>query len=167
MALPVVNINVNYDSEKGESPVTVNLPLLSRSLERIGDFLSTFVAKDIEQDLADLDLEDEPTHNRYKGLKYMTQMQQIANREQQMLVIDLEDIHEFEKTVSELVSRIRNNARRYVQLFSEVVDSLMPQPTKDISEHDEVIDVILHQRRERNERVEGVSDGFPDHLLRR
>ena len=74
MALPVVNINVNYDSEKGESPVTVNLPLLSRSLERIGDFLSTFVAKDIEQDLADLDLEDEPTHNRYKGLKYMTQM---------------------------------------------------------------------------------------------
>lgn len=43
----------------------------------------------------------------------------------------------------------------------------MPQPTKDISEHDEVIDVILHQRRERNERTEGAQDGFPDHLLRR
>lgn len=69
--------------------------------------------------------------------------------------------------MSELVSRIRNNTRRYVQLFSEVVDKLMPLPTKDISEFDEVIDVILHQRRERNERLEGMQDGFPDHLLRR
>lgn len=69
--------------------------------------------------------------------------------------------------MTELVSRIRYNTRRYVQLFSEVVDKLMPLPTKDISEHDEVIDVILHQRRERNERMEGMQEGFPDHLLRR
>ena len=74
MALPIINIDVNYDSEKGECLLPLNLPLLSRPPERIGDFLSTFVAKNIEQDLADLDLEDEPTHNRYKGLKYMTQM---------------------------------------------------------------------------------------------
>ncbi|EDR14562.1 DNA replication licensing factor MCM7 [Laccaria bicolor S238N-H82] len=81
-----------------------------------------------------------------------------------MIMIDLEDIHAHD---AELVTRIRNNARRYVGLFSEVVDKLMPQPTKDISEHDEVIDVILHQRRERNEQTEGIQDGFPDHLLRR
>jgi len=43
----------------------------------------------------------------------------------------------------------------------------MPEPTKDISEYDEVIDVILHQRRERNEQMEGAVAGFPDHLLRR
>lgn len=67
----------------------------------------------------------------------------------------------------ELVSRIQNNTRRYVGLFSEVVDKLMPQPTKDISDQDEVIDVILHQRRERNEQLEGGQDGFPEHLLRR
>ena len=54
-------------------------------------------------------------------------------------------------------------------LFCEVVDALMPVPTKDISEHDEVIDVILHQRRERNERMqeERMEEGFPSHLLRR
>jgi DNA replication licensing factor MCM7 len=69
--------------------------------------------------------------------------------------------------MSELVSRIRNNTRRYVSLFSEVVDKLMPQPTKDISDQDEVIDVILHQRRERNEQLEGTNEGFPEHLLRR
>lgn len=69
--------------------------------------------------------------------------------------------------MAELVSRIRYNTRRYVALFSEVVDKLLPLPTKDITEHDEVIDVILHQRRERNEQTEGAQEGFPDHLLRR
>jgi DNA replication licensing factor MCM7 len=72
-----------------------------------------------------------------------------------------------EKTVAELVSRIRNNAHRYTLLFSEVVDQIMPTPTKDISEHDEVIDVILHQRRERNEQMDTSQEGFPSHLLRR
>jgi DNA replication licensing factor MCM7 len=69
--------------------------------------------------------------------------------------------------VGELVSRIRANTRRYVKLFYEVVDKLMPIPTKDISEQDEVIDIIMHQRRERNEQIEGMQDGFPVHLLRR
>ena len=69
--------------------------------------------------------------------------------------------------MSELVSRIQSNTRRYVGLFSEEVDKLMPQPTKDISDQDEVIDVILHQRRERNEQLEGSQGGFPEHLLRR
>jgi DNA replication licensing factor MCM7 len=74
--------------------------------------------------------------------------------------------------LDDLVSKIENNAKRYTGLFCEVVDILMPVPTKDISEHDEVIDVILHQRRERNERMQGggmdgVQEGFPSHLLRR
>ena len=43
----------------------------------------------------------------------------------------------------------------------------MPHPTKDISDQDEVIDVILHQRRERNDSLQPGQDGFPDHLLRR
>lgn len=101
-----------------------------------------------------------------------------------MLTIDLEDIvkvyspfssvdekfkyiHQHEDSSTDLVFRIRNNTRRYISLFSEVVDSIMPLPTKDISEHDEVIDVILHQRRERNEQTEGTQAGFPNHLLRR
>ncbi|KAH9901438.1 MCM-domain-containing protein [Cubamyces lactineus] len=154
MSLPVVTIDVDYDAEK----------------ERIKQFLSTFTSqdKDLVDGMADIDLhDDDGTHTRTKNIKYMNQLQRIANREQEMLVIDLEDISEHERTVAELVSRIRRNARRYVSLFSDVVDELMPQPTKDISEHDEVIDVILHQRRERNERMEGVQEGFPAHLLRR
>lgn len=87
-----------------------------------------------------------------------------------MLVIDLEDIYQYFQSSSErgeLVDKIKRNARRYIDLFSEVVDQVMPVPTKDISDNDEVIDVILHQRRERNEQTEGSQEGFPSHLLRR
>ncbi|KZT09595.1 MCM-domain-containing protein [Laetiporus sulphureus 93-53] len=154
MSLPVVSIDVDYDAEK----------------DKIHNFLTTYVGqeKDLAFALSEIninnDAHDPPAR---QGLKYMEQLQRIANREQEMLVIDLEDISEHEKTIAELVARIRRNTRRYVMLFSEVVDKIMPVPTKDISEHDEVIDVILHQRRERNERLEGNQEGFPDHLLRR
>ncbi|KAH9483929.1 DNA replication licensing factor mcm7 [Psilocybe cubensis] len=156
MSLPVEHISIKYDDEK----------------DRIKDFLSKFKGtpgKDLEQDFANIGIEDEQddADAETRSLKYMNQLQQIANRDQQMLVIDLEDILTHEHTASELVSRIRNNTRRYVTLFSEVVDKLMPQPTKDISDQDEVIDVILHQRRERNEQMEGSQDMFPEHLLRR
>ena len=100
-----------------------------------------------------------------------------------MLVIELEDIcsvildnlcltvltltWQHESTENSLVAKIQFNTRRYVQLFCEVVDELIPPPTRDISDYDEVIDVILHQRRQRNEQIEGGQERFPDHLLRR
>lgn len=85
-----------------------------------------------------------------------------------MLTIDLEDIYEFQQTVAYLVNRIQHNARRYAMLFSEVVDELMPQPTKDISNDDDVLEVILHQRREKSQEnaAEDLA-GFPPQLLRR
>lgn len=151
MSLPTVPINVDYEEEKAT----------------IQTFLSKFtIEEDVTRRIATLDIGD--IQNRLdsqdKTPKYVHQLQQIANRDLQMLVIDLEDLHKFEGTVARLVSRIRQNTRRYVSLFCEVVDKLLPPPTKDISEQDEVIDVILHQRRERNEQT---PEGFPDHLLRR
>ncbi|KAH8980363.1 MCM-domain-containing protein [Lactarius hatsudake] len=143
MSLPVVNIEVDYEVEKG----------------KIKDFLSNFVGPasgdNVADAIADMDIGDDdgnPEAQRMRGLKYMSQLQRIANRDQQMLVIDLEDIAKHEKTVSELASGIRHNASRYVKLFNEVVDSLMPIPTKDTK---------------RNEQIEGGQDGFPIHLLRR
>jgi DNA replication licensing factor MCM7 len=54
-----------------------------------------------------------------------------------------------------------------VTLFSEAVDDIMKvtPSTRDISEKDEVIDVIMHQRRERNQHID--QTGFPDQILRR
>lgn len=75
---------------------------------------------------------------------------------------------QFEKGVTELVSHIRSNTRRYVQLFSEVIDKLMPRPTKDISYHDDVIDVIIHQRIEKSaENEQEDQPQFPPQLMRR
>ena len=75
---------------------------------------------------------------------------------------------QYENDVTGLVRRICNNTRRYVDLFCEVVDEIMPTSTKDLSETDEVIDVILHQRRERNQQLENTQQlEFPAHLLRR
>ncbi|KAG6814586.1 hypothetical protein H0H92_000115 [Tricholoma furcatifolium] len=153
MSLSTHENSISYEEEKGA----------------ISDFLSKFKgqAKDLAQDFANIHISQADGGEETVVPKYMAQLQKIANREQQMLSIDLEDIYTHENTLSELVSRIRNNTRRYVMLFSEVVDRLMPLPTKDISEQDEVIDVILHQRRERNEQIEGSAARFPDHLLRR
>jgi DNA replication licensing factor MCM7 len=110
--------------------------------------------------------------------------QKIANREQERLVIDLEDLvkasfllvaalsclmsPQYEKSIGGVVNRIRSNTRRYTQLFSEVIDEIMPNPTKDISHLDDVLDVIIHQRREKN--LANGQDGqnlFPPMLTRR
>lgn len=155
MSLPVIRVNVAYDDE----------------LDAIQTFLTTFVGqeKDINRGIANIALDDDgfQSEGPASRFKYMQQLQRIANREQQMLTIELEDIHQHQKTVVELVARIQSNARRYVALFYEAVDKLMPTPTKDISENDEVMDILLHQRRERNEQTEGLQEGFPAHLLRR
>ncbi|KAF9265675.1 MCM-domain-containing protein [Marasmius fiardii PR-910] len=155
MSTPVLDLGIDYEAEK----------------EKISNFLSTFKStdKDLDTTFSNISITDEvdPEQLERQSIKYMYQLQQIANRDQQMLIVDLEDIHTHENTVTELVERIQHNARRYVNLFSEVVDKLMPIPTKDISDQDEVIDVLLHQRRERNARIDGGQTGFPDHLLRR
>ncbi|GJJ12527.1 hypothetical protein Clacol_006770 [Clathrus columnatus] len=131
--------------------------------EKIKLFLSTFTSSqdEIDDGVAQMNLQD--SEGFRKQSKYLIQLQRIANREQQMLEIDLEDISEHERTITELVLRIRNNTRRYVQLFSEVVDELMPSPTRDISYHDEVIDVILHQRQERD--AQNQEEGRPARVL--
>ncbi|KAF9535247.1 minichromosome maintenance protein mcm7p [Crepidotus variabilis] len=157
MSLPAAsNIHINYESEK----------------DRIRDFLSKFKGseeKDLAQNFANIDIgdRDEGAQTEAESAKYLRQLQRVANREQQMLVIKLEDILTHENTSSELVTRIQGNGRRYVSLFCDVIDQLMPEPTKDISDQDEVIDVILHQRRERNMAMDPGQDTFPQHLLRR
>ncbi|KAI4528180.1 MCM2/3/5 family-domain-containing protein [Schizophyllum commune] len=154
-SLPVINLNIDYDAEK----------------EAIRGFLSGFKGElsDLEANLENMSLGDNDTTfpESMMDLKYMKQLQRIANRDQAKLVVELEDILQMPDGKT-LVNNIKGNTLRYVTLFSEVVDSLMPIATKDIGDSDEVIDVILHQRKERNMAIEGGSEeGFPDHLLRR
>ena len=60
------------------------------------------------------------------------------------------------------------NTRRYIDLFSEAVDKLLPAPSKDISYKSDVHDVIMAHRRERNQiNEENEAAVFPPELLRR
>lgn len=96
-------------------PIHIHL-LLYALIDSIRDLLSHFVGPasgDVTDGMADMDIgdrDDSPETQRRKGLKYMLQLvrvghvllclvslntqvkQRIANRDQQMLVIDMEDI---------------------------------------------------------------------------
>jgi DNA replication licensing factor MCM7 len=194
-ALPSITVDVNYEEDKSPYALWSFYAMTNarspRHTEDMKTFLSKYTSKaDLSADMADMGLEDQMEDDDRPNMqaKYMRQLvrwllcavlltanwisattqQAIANREQQMLIIDLEDIYEFQQSVSDLCSRVIRNARRYAMLFSEVVDELMPEPTKDISNNDDVLEVILHQRREKTQ--ENAADelaGFPPQLLRR
>lgn len=67
-----------------------------------------------------------------------------------------------------LVPQIKANAQRYIKLFSEAVDEEMPQPTHDLSDKADVLDVIDFQRREKNAQNEEDGEAiFPPNLTRR
>lgn len=145
--LPAVQLNVNYEDIK-----------LS-----IRDFLTHFKTSSAE---VQMDTDDD---FEYSGPKYMALLQKIANRELSTLLIELDDLNKYHEnqyfagsnsqtqsstSPNSLIGHIVKNCYRYVELFSSVVDELMPEPTKDISYKDDVLDVILHQRKLRNLRLQ-------------
>ncbi|KIY50821.1 MCM-domain-containing protein [Fistulina hepatica ATCC 64428] len=135
MSLPVVNVPVTYSVEK----------------DRIKDFLENFKGDtqtdtdDITRIIANATIDDDQASQERVPLKYIDQLHGNDG--------------------PALVASIRSNARRYVSLFCEVVDEIMPPSNRSIGDDDEVIDVILHQRRDRNLQIDDT--GFPRHLLRR
>lgn len=138
--LPTVQINVNYTELK----------------QLIRDFFTHFKSS------SDVDLDVEPELQEL-GIKYLDLLQKVANRDISTISIDLDDIKLYQEVLffssqsqagqMNLVNQIQKNTYHFVELFSQVIDSLMPEPTKDISYKDDVLDVILHQRKLRNLRV--------------
>ncbi|KAG9035051.1 Mcm2-7 hexameric complex component [Tulasnella sp. JGI-2019a] len=136
---------------------------------KIEHFLRSFTGKDVTRDFENMNLDDDDEDVEKPG-SYMEELQQVANRKQQAIVIDLEDVAKSDKGITGLVASIRNNASRYVTLFSEAIDSVMPNPTQDIRMDEEPLDVILHQRREkqdRNAEADPEATPFPAQLMRR
>lgn len=139
--LPTVQINVNYNELK----------------TLIRDFFTHFKAS------SDVDLDVEPELQEL-GIKYLDLLQKVANRDVSTLYVELDDIKAYQENqffssqpsqlgLMDLVNQIQKNTYHFTELFSSVVDELMPEPTKDVSYKDDVLDVILHQRKLRNLRV--------------
>ena len=58
----------------------------------------------------------------------MTMLQKVANKESQIIEIELEDLKEFFDSIRErgFVERVRINTTRYIALFSSIIDQSMP-----------------------------------------
>lgn len=106
-----------------------------------------------------LDL-DEANHSDIP--KYLYLLQKIANREINEITISLDDIVRFESLNGlsnnsygdkSLALEISKNANHFLELFSTVIDENLPLPNCDIDDKDTVLDVIIHQRKIRIERI--------------
>ncbi|GMT32758.1 hypothetical protein PFISCL1PPCAC_24055 [Pristionchus fissidentatus] len=81
--------------------------------EKIREFIKNFYSED---------------EDGRKMFKYAEQMVELAERTQSALFIDLDDVNEYDP---ELVESIRTNARRFHQLFCEVMDDLIKEHLGD------------------------------------
>lgn len=140
-ALPSIQIPVDYTAFQNE----------------IDDFIQHFKIDktSIEENNMDDDMQD-------FGPKYMNVLQSIANRECGTVTIELDDLlnyqnEKFSDSLAgqniNLVTAISENANHFIELFCKSFDKFMPIPTKDVNYKDDVLDVILNQRRLRNEKL--------------
>ncbi|KIN03899.1 hypothetical protein OIDMADRAFT_102269 [Oidiodendron maius Zn] len=89
-------------------------------------------------------------------LKYMELLQQVANRYEDEITIELDDLAKYDELLQEsgtplsLVPSIETNAKHYLDTMSRAVDKVMPAPTRDISYKDDVLDILMSQRTARN-----------------
>ncbi|KAI9827585.1 MAG: Mcm2-7 hexameric complex component [Phylliscum demangeonii] len=90
--------------------------------------------------------------------KYMEMLQQVADRAGSEVLIELDDMDVYERALVEsthedlrLVESIERNTKHYTEIFSRAVDKVMPRPTRDVSFKDDVLDIIMAQRRTRND----------------
>ncbi|KAL9080104.1 MAG: hypothetical protein Q9157_001064 [Trypethelium eluteriae] len=115
--------------------------------------------------------------------KYMKMLQDVADRNASQVLIELDDVDEYEKSLEgqssglKLVESIEKNANSYIELLSRAVDKVMPQPSKEPTFKDDVLDIVMTQRSKRNERIQEAMDSdiaadspesiFPPELTRR
>jgi DNA replication licensing factor MCM7 len=107
-------------------------------------------------------------------------LQQLADRKISEVIVDLDDLSAYEKDLNEglkLVEWTEQNTKHYVEIISRAVDKLMPAPSEDITFKDDVLDVLMANRTERNQMLEGIAnresdptilnDQYPSQLTRR
>jgi len=100
-------------------------------------------------------------------LKYMDMLQEVANRARTVLEISLDDVlslsslvqgdYDYEETWdddhapghdewSRLAKAAKKNTQRYLSLFADAADEVMPLPTSAFEGTEDVFDVLMRQR---------------------
>ncbi|KIH90858.1 minichromosome maintenance protein 7 (cell division control protein 47) [Sporothrix brasiliensis 5110] len=115
-----------------------------------------------------------PTH------KYRDLLQKLADRQVDEVTVDLDDVSMFEADTQsglKLTQSIEINTKHYVEILSQAVDELLPEPSADVSFKDDVLDVLMARRKLRNRELRDgaealgdpdmLNDVFPAELTRR
>uniref|UniRef100_A0A7N0VFL6 DNA replication licensing factor MCM7 n=1 Tax=Kalanchoe fedtschenkoi TaxID=63787 RepID=A0A7N0VFL6_KALFE len=78
--------------------------------------------------------------------KYMNILQDVANRKIRAIQIDLEDLFNYKDLDEDFFRRVTENTRRYIGVFAEAIDELIPDPTEPFIDDDH--DILMTQRSE-------------------
>ncbi|KAL2918722.1 DNA replication licensing factor MCM7 [Polyrhizophydium stewartii] len=158
MALATHYVDVDYEQEK----------------VKIHQFLTKFTARIDRPGTPRRGVSRTTTHT-----KYLDFLKFVSDRELDTLEIDLDDLDKF--GAEDMVERIEQNTKRYLNLFYDVVDELLPEPTTAPNDASDPLEVLIYQRRQRdatednqNMRMDGAADPaitpapkFPAALTRR
>ncbi|KAJ6798813.1 DNA replication licensing factor MCM7 [Iris pallida] len=85
--------------------------------------------------------------NSFGEPKYLKILQDVANRKIRAVQIEIDDLVAYQDLDEEFLVRVTENTRRYINIFAEAVDELMPDPTEVFS-LDEDHDILMTQRAE-------------------
>ena len=78
-------------------------------------------------------------------------MQKVANRQHKSIDIELGDLEQHFRGDPAFVDRVKRNTKRYVSLFSEIIDQQMPAQNQNIPEDEEQsVSYILYKQRMEN-----------------
>ncbi|KAI9909518.1 hypothetical protein PsorP6_015241 [Peronosclerospora sorghi] len=170
----------NYAADKGTFPTTTVTLIRTLHLPKGHKHVCIFCVPTPAKCAEFLLTFKSPLEPREVAPKYTRMMQEVANRERTSIPIALDDVQSFDRDDATFVTRITRNARRYLALFADAVDEHLPPPTRDISEFQDVLDVlrlaraqeVAQQRQEQahdgtNRAVSTPTDVFPPALMRR
>ncbi|PBP22620.1 MCM-domain-containing protein [Diplocarpon rosae] len=110
-------------------------------------------------------------HSKAPKLKYMEVLQKIADRYDEEITIDLDDLAKYDQMLEEsgnplnLVSSIEINAKHYLDIMSKAVDKVMPDATREINYKDDVLDVLMAQRTARNNALQRAAADQPELIV--
>ncbi|OXU18408.1 hypothetical protein TSAR_003089 [Trichomalopsis sarcophagae] len=108
-------------------------PKLSRDYDKDRDQLKLF--------LTEYSKMDDKTGN--KIFKYRNQLTNLAHRDQVALIIDLDDVKDFDDELAEMITK---NTRRYVNLLLDLVQSILPDFRERAVSAKDTLDIYIEHR---------------------
>ncbi|KAL8138958.1 hypothetical protein V2J09_004959 [Rumex salicifolius] len=76
--------------------------------------------------------------------KYMAVLQDVANRKIRAIELELEDLFNYKDSDDEFLRRVTENTKRYIGIFADAIDEILPEPTEPFP--DDEHDILMTQR---------------------